>query len=97
MRKKILGALLVVAIAAGAAFNVNMNSDSSVNKLISTQTLEALAQWNGGWDGNENGGSITLGYKYEYKKVELWVGGRLTYEWTNVCSPTYELVFRCTF
>lgn len=43
MKKKILGALLVVGIAAGAAFNVNMNSDRNELSLLSLANVEALA------------------------------------------------------
>ncbi|MGF7469297.1 NVEALA domain-containing protein [Alcaligenes nematophilus] len=49
MKKKILGALAVVAIAAVAAFNMNINNNDELS-AISLANVEALAM-------NESGGS----------------------------------------
>ncbi len=45
MKKKILGGIAVLAIAAIAAFNVNMNTQSSNLSDISLANVEALAQY----------------------------------------------------
>ncbi|MCY4778296.1 NVEALA domain-containing protein [Sphingobacterium sp. UT-1RO-CII-1] len=49
MKKKILGALAVVAIAAVATFNMNINNNDELS-AISLANVEALAM-------NESGGS----------------------------------------
>ena len=43
MKKKIFGGLLVLAIAAVAAFNLNLNSEDSEFSLLSLANVEALA------------------------------------------------------
>ncbi|MCY4778304.1 NVEALA domain-containing protein [Sphingobacterium sp. UT-1RO-CII-1] len=47
MRKKILGALAVVAIAAVATFNMNINNNDELS-AISLANVEALAMNEGG-------------------------------------------------
>jgi len=53
MKKKIFGAVLVVAIAAGAMMNVNLNKTSNKGDLA-LANVEALAQtesvWNPIWN-----------------------------------------------
>ena len=50
MKKKIVGGLLVLAIAAVAAFNLNLNSEDSGFSLLSLANVEALAgEGNGGY------------------------------------------------
>ena len=44
MKKKIFGGLFVLAIAAVAAFNVNMNSENDQLSLLSLANVEALAE-----------------------------------------------------
>lgn len=47
MKKKIFGAMLVVAIAVGAMMNVNLNKTSN-NGDLALANVEALAQSEGG-------------------------------------------------
>ncbi|GAB6008834.1 NVEALA domain-containing protein [Dysgonomonas reticulitermitis] len=48
MKKKIFGSLLVLAIAAVAAFNVNLNTQDSNLSTLALANVEALAQESGG-------------------------------------------------
>lgn len=62
MKKKIFGGLIVLAIAAVAAFNVNLNSEDSEDSefsLLSLANVEALA-------GDESGNG---------NKTKLWCCG----------------------
>jgi hypothetical protein len=44
MKKKIFGSLIVIAIAAVAAFNVSFNSQSDSLSAMTLANIEALAQ-----------------------------------------------------
>jgi len=48
MKKKIFGGIAVLAIAAMAAFNVNMNTQNDNLSDLSLANVEALAQSEGG-------------------------------------------------
>ena len=56
MKKKIFGGLLVLAIAAVAAFNLNLNSEDSGFSLLSLVNVEALA------GDDENTGKLDTSY-----------------------------------
>lgn len=90
--------MIVLAIATVAAFNVNLNMDDSFSSSLNLKQLDALAQWSGGWNPGENGsGTGEVGYTFVKERVEVWVGGRITIQYKDICKPTIELVFRCTF
>jgi Tfp pilus assembly protein FimT len=55
MKKKILGDIAILAIAAVAAFNVNMNTQDSNLSTLALANIEALAQ-------NESGTSVDYCY-----------------------------------
>jgi hypothetical protein len=46
MKKKILGSIIVLAIAAVAAFNVNLNTPENDMSTLSLANVEALSQEN---------------------------------------------------
>lgn len=48
MKKKILGAVAVIAIAAMAAFNLNINADANELSALTIDNIEALADGEGG-------------------------------------------------
>lgn len=56
MKKKIIGGIAVLAIAAVAAFNVNMNTQETNLSLLSLANVEALAGEN---DGSKKVSKIT--------------------------------------
>jgi hypothetical protein len=100
MKNKIFIGIISLAIVAVAAFNVNMNLNLNApfGSSLSLKQLDALAQWAGGWNPGENGsGTGQFGYNFVAERVEIWVGGRVTITYKDVCKPTIELVFRCTF
>lgn len=49
MKKKIIGGIAVMAIAAIAAFNVNFNNSGADLTKISLANVEALANGENGW------------------------------------------------
>lgn len=76
MKKKIVGGIAVLAIAAVAAFNVNLNAQEERLSNISLANLEALAQ-------NENGEDRL----YETKRtdiIEIWDDQSQTYKKVTV-------------
>ena len=100
MKKKIFGGLIVLAIAAVATFNLNLNSQHAKLPILSLTNIEALAN-EGSWSGD---GSITIDDKKINFKAEYgytWANGNRVYGQLSciyslggTCTPSLTIGFR---
>lgn len=71
MKKKFFGGIIVLAITAIAAFNVNLNLQQEGYSVLSLNDIEALAQ--------EDGGKLT--HCPNFKSQSVWISG----SWHTCC------------
>jgi len=85
MKKKIFGALVVVAIAVGAMINVNLTKVSGKSGNLNLANVEALAQGEGGYScsvtTNCMSGSVSCTGVVSCERSPSWVkcDGKKTY------------------
>lgn len=99
MKKIIFAIVTISCFVALMAYNIDLNSKNDKSKLELRQ-VEALAGVDHSIDvtigGDSSGINGKAGYKAEWKNVEIWVGGKVTYDYRKSCVSA-SIEFKCTF
>lgn len=99
MKKILLGFTLFIA-ALLIMLHLNLNTHHKKSDILSIVNTEALA------DGEDHSGKIEfeikpgevyVGYTKEFRRVELNIGGKITFEMRPFCVKTYGISITCRF
>lgn len=98
MKRKLFGCYLFI-IALLIMIHLNLNTCNNQSEILPVVNKEALAdqEHSSQIDIELKPGEVYVGYKKEFKRVELNIGGKITFEMRPFCVKTYGISITCTF
>lgn len=98
MKRKLFGSILFV-IALFIMLHLNLSTCNNQSKILPVLNKEALAEdeHSSQIDIEIKPGELYVGYTKQFQKVELNIGGKITFEMRPFCVKTFGLSITCTF
>lgn len=96
MKKIQLGFILFVTVFL-IMLHLNLNTQHKKSDILSIVNTEALAKGEDKIEFEIKPGEVYVGYTKEFKRVEINIGGKITFEMRPFCVKTVGLSITCTF